>query len=138
MNLPELIKHHARGRSLRAMAQQATDATDGRYPISHVQLGEYAKSVRPVPSEATRHAIAAALGVSFEEVTAAAVRSVAPEVPAEMASQHALAFLRLTEGRTDDEIRQTLGVVEAALRAMAASRAAAERNADGTKSPDRS
>lgn len=135
MDLPELIKHHARGRSLRAMAQQATDA--GR-SISHVQLGEYAKTQRPVPSETTRRAIAAALGVSFEEVTVAALRSVAPDVPDVALSPHALAFLRLTEGRTEDEIRRTLGVVEATLHAMAASREAAESNAGGTKDPDTS
>jgi hypothetical protein len=116
VNLPELIKRHARGRSLRAMAQHAADATDGRYTISHVQLGEYAKGVRPVPSEATRHAIAAALGVSFEEVTAAAMRSVAPEIDAGMASQHMLAFYRMTQDRTEDEIRRALAVVEVLLR----------------------
>src|SRR5690242_17865833 len=108
------------------MAQRAADITDGRYTISHVQLGEYAKGVRPFPSEATRHAIAAALGVSFEEVTAAAVRSVAPEIPAGMTSQHMLAFYRMTEGRTDEEIRLGLGVVEAMMQAMAASRARQE------------
>lgn len=104
------------------MAQRATDAG---HPISHVQIGEYAKAPRPVPSEATRRALAAALGVSVAEVTRAAVQSVEPGLPEGWNGEYALAFLRLTEGRTDEEIRQTLGVVEATLRAMAASREAA-------------
>ena len=132
VDLPELIQHHRRGRSLRAMAQQAADATDGRYSISHVQLGEYAKgNIAAIPAEATRHAIAAALGVSFDEVSAAAWRSVVPDAPEIEVSQHALAFMRLTEGRTDEEVRQTLRVVEATLRAMEASRAAAGSSDDG-------
>lgn len=142
MDLPELIKRYARGRSLRAMAQQAADASNGRYTISHVQLGEYAKgNIRAIPSEATRHAIAAALfgepdGAAFDEVTAAAWRSAVPDAPEISVSQHALAFMRLTDGRTDDEIRQTLRVVEATLRAMEASRAAVESSDDGTNVPD--
>jgi len=103
--------------------------------ISHSQLGAYAAGrVKALPDEDTRHAIAAALEVSFEEVTAAALRSVAPDAPDGLAS-HAIAFLRLTEGRTDAEIRQTLAVVEATLRAMEASRASVETSAGGTNGP---
>lgn len=102
------------------MAERARVA--GR-KISHVQLAAYARGeFSALPSAATREVIAAALGVSFDEVTAAAWASVAPEQPEGPRTQYAQTFLRLTEGRTDAEIRQTLGVVEATLRAMAASR----------------
>jgi len=105
------------------MAERAAAAG---YRLSHTQFGAYARGeVRAVPDEDTRHALAAGLGVSFEEVTAAAWESVAPEPPPGLSAQHAIAFLRLTQGRTDAEIRQTLGVVEATLRAMAVSREAA-------------
>jgi transcriptional regulator with XRE-family HTH domain len=126
VDLPELFasRKTAAG-STRVMAERARAAG---HPISHTQLGAYARGeVDAMPSEATRHAIAAALGVTFNEVTAAAWTSVAPTPPGGMVSQHAQAFLRLTEGRTDEEIRQTLGVVEATLRAMQASRQAAGR-----------
>lgn len=137
MDLPQLFaSRKAWAGSTRAMAARATEAG---YPISHTQLGAYARGEVPaLPSERTRRAIAAALGVGFEEVTSAAMRSVAPDAHEGLSSQHAVAFLRLTEGRTDDEIRQTLGVVEATLRAMEASRAAVETNSAGTNVPDSS
>lgn len=121
------------------MAKRAADAG---HPISHVQLGGYANgSIRAFPSEATRKAIAAALfgradGASLEEVTAAARQTAAPSVHVTV-SPHALAFLRLTEDRTEEEIRQTLGAVEAVLRAMDASRQAAlqELEADQQDTP---
>lgn len=136
MDLPQLFaSRKAWAGSTRAMAARAEAAG---YPISHAQLGFYARPGQtwPFPSERTRRGIAAALfgepeGRSFDEVTAAAMRSVAPEALAGFSSQHAIAFLRLTEGRTDEEIRQTLGVVEATLRAMAASREAVESNSAG-------
>jgi len=122
--------------STRAMAARAEAAG---YPISHVQLAAYARGdVVALPSEKTRRAIAEALKVSVDEVTAAAVESVAPDLPEGLSVQHALAFLRLTAGRTDDEIRQTLGVVEATLRAMEASRSTVEASGQGAEVPDRS
>lgn len=135
MDLPQLFASRKDfAGSTRAMAARATAAG---YPISHSQLGTYAAGrINPVvPDEHTRRAIAAALGVTFEEVTMAAVRWVAPEALDGISTQHAIAFLRLTEGRTDEEIQQTLGVVEATLRAMEASRAAVEANADGPDAP---
>ena len=131
MDLPQLFANRKaayesqkRGTgSTRAMAQRATDAG---HRISHTQLGAYSRGeVDALPSEKTRYALAAALGVTFDEVTAAAVESVAPDQLDGLRSQYAQAFLRLTAGRTEEEIRQTLGVVEATLRAMAASRQAA-------------
>ena len=110
------------GGSLRKMAQRARDAGT---PISHVSLGDYANGkVTSMPTEATRRALAAALDVSYAEVTSAAIESAAPErVESDpLLTQHAQAFLRLTAGRSDAEIRQLLGVVEAALSAMSAAR----------------
>ena len=137
VNLPELIdyrRQHGAG-SFRAMAQRATDAGE---PISHVQISEYAKGPRPVPSEATRRALAAALGVSVPAVTRAAVLSVAPDMSEGVASEHAQAFVRRVEGRTEDDIQLLLGVLDATLRAMDGPRKSVERNADGPDVPDRS
>ena|SRR5690242_5853361 len=95
------------------MAERATAAG---YPISHVQLGKYAREgADTMPSEKTRRAIAAALGVDPEEVKAAVWASIAPEQPDGVRAQHAQAFMRLTEGRTEEEIRKTLAVVEVVL-----------------------
>lgn len=116
MNLAELIeRRRPHIGSLRAMAQRAADANR---PISHVQLGEYAKgAIREVPSEATRLAIAAALDVSLDEVTAAAFETAAPHITAAYPDGfgRAGAFAHLTEGRSDAEIEQLFGVVRAAL-----------------------
>jgi hypothetical protein len=111
--------------SLREMARRAADAGT---PISHASLGDYAnRKVTSMPSEATRHALAAALEVTYDEVTAAAFETSAPKL-ARGANveglQHAQAFLRLTAGRSAAEIEQLLGVVEAALAAIDASRRA--------------
>lgn len=108
--------------STRAMAERATAAG---HPISHVQLGAYARGeVERPPNAATRAAIAAALIVSVDEVTAAARESWAPEQAAESVDPNGRAYgwLRLTEGRTDDEVRHLLGVAEAAARGMDAAR----------------
>lgn len=104
--------------SLRAMEERA--AARGT-PISRTTLSDYANGrIRAYPSEDTRRALAHALDVSVEEVTAAAIETAAPELKEGRGTelQHAQAFLRLTEGRSDDEIEQLLGVVVAALRAM--------------------
>lgn len=104
--------------SLRDMEQRA--AARGT-PISRQSLSDYATGkVRTYPSEATRRALANALDVGVEEVTAAALETAAPELREGRGAQlqHAQAFLRLTEGRSDDEIEQLLGVVVAAIRAM--------------------
>jgi hypothetical protein len=101
------------------MARRATDAGT---PISHVSLGSYAAGkTRSMPGAPTRRALANALGVTLAEVTAAALESAAPELTelgGRERTQHAEAFLRLTAGRTDAEIDQLLGVVEAALSAI--------------------
>jgi hypothetical protein len=105
----------------------AADPTVRR--LSHTQLGAYAAGrVKTVPDEQTQRAIAAALGVDVEEVAAAAWPAGAAKRPDGVTSQHALAFVRLTEGRTDEEMRRTLGVVEAMMHAMDASREAVESN----------
>lgn len=125
VDLAGLIDNRRRsgGGSLREMSRRAADAGT---PISHVSLGDYANGkVTSMPSEATRRALAAALEVSYEEVTAAALESAAPELTRGANGeglQHAQAFLRLTSGRSAAEIEQLLGVVEAALAAMDASR----------------
>ncbi|HEX2551170.1 MAG TPA: hypothetical protein VHK64_06215 [Nocardioidaceae bacterium] len=100
------------------MAERAAAAG---YKISHTQLGAYAAGrVKAVPDERTRKAIAAALFGNAEkpavdEVTAAALQSVTPGTADGAQAQHALAFMRLTEGRTEEEIRKTLAVVEVVL-----------------------
>lgn len=112
--------------SLRDMEQRAAEHGT---PISRQSLSDYATGkVRAYPPERTRRALAHALDVSYEEVTAAALESAAPEIKETGGAQlqHAQAFLRLTDGRTDDEIEQLLGVVVAAMRAMDA-----HRRADG-------
>ena len=123
VDLATLINNRLKqeGGSLRKMAQRAKDAGT---PISHVSLGDYANGkVTSMPSEATRRALAAALEVSYDEVTAAALESAKLTRSADgEGSQHAQAFLRLTAGRSAAEIEQLLGVVEAALAAMDASR----------------
>lgn len=125
MDLAGLINNRLKqeGGSLRKMAQRAKDAGT---PISHVSLGDYANGkVTSMPSDATRRALANALNVTVAEVTAAALESAAPELARANEGallQHAQAFLRLTAGRSDAEIEQLLGVVEAALAAIDASR----------------
>lgn len=134
MNLAQLFSSRkAVAGSTRDMAVRAQAAG---YKISHTQLGEYARGKVTFPAEHTREAIAAALMVDVAEVTLAAVESVAPGVLGSVASQHAQAFLLKVKGRTDDEIRQTLGVVEATLRAMEASRSAVESSGGGPEVPD--
>lgn len=117
MNLSELIERNRErnGGSIRAMAQQATDAG---HPISHVQLGVYHKGqARTFPSADTRRAIAAACDVSIEAVNAAAMETAAPQLRDAFPNGfgRATAFLHLTEGRSDAEVEQLLGVVRAAI-----------------------
>lgn len=124
MDLSELInRRQAEGAgSLRDMADRAAAAG---HRISHAQIGQYAAGkVRTYPAEPTRHALAAALGVTVDEVSAAAMQTAAPELVdgAGMELQHARAFIRETRGRSDAEIIQLLGVVRAAIKAMDAGR----------------
>lgn len=136
VDLAELFKSRkAVAGSTRDMAARAQAAG---YQISHTQLGEYARGKVTFPSEQTREAIAAALMVDVVEVTLAAVESVAPGVLGAAQSEHAQAFVLKVKGRTDDEIRQTLGVVEATLRAMEASRSAVESSDNGPEVPNAS
>lgn len=117
--------------SLRDMEQRA--AARGT-PISRQSLSDYAnRRVSAYPSEATRRALANALEVDVEEVTAAALETAAPELKEGRGTklQHAQAFLRLTEGCSDDEIEQLLGVVVAAMRAIDAHRRT-HRGTNGT------
>lgn len=116
MSLAELIEQRRpHAGSLRTMARRAADAG---HPISHVQIGEYARgAITTVPSEETRHALAAALDVSFDEVTMAAFGPAASQILSAYPDGllHASQFLHLTAGRSDTEIEQALGVVRAAL-----------------------
>lgn len=91
----------------------AARAEGAGYPLSHSQFGAYAAGrVKAIPDEPTRRAIAAALGVSFEEVTAAARESLGLDVSDAVQSQYVQAFVRNIEGRPDEEIRRALAVVE--------------------------
>lgn len=134
MDLAALIKKRKRegAGSLRDMAARAVDQG---HQISHVTIGDYAlgKNVT-YPAESTRLALAAALGVSIEEVSAAAMAQAAPELAdgPPMQLQHARAFLRKTAGRSDVEITQVLGVVDAALDAMDAVRSLPDGNGPDT------
>lgn len=123
MDLPQLFASRKQeAGSTRAMSERAQAAG---HRISHTQLGAYARGeVTTAPNEPTRRAIAAALGVSVKEVTAAARASWAPD--GADPDGRAYAWLRLTEGRTEEEIRHLLGVAEAAARGMDAARRSGE------------
>lgn len=124
MDLARLIKAQqaAGAGTLRDMERRA--AADGT-PISRTQLNDYANGVtRAYPSVDRRQAIANAIDVTLEEVTAAALVTAAPELEdsPHVQVQQAHAFVRLTAGRSPEEVEQLLGVVAAALKAMDAHR----------------
>lgn len=123
VRLDELITDHLRrtGESYRDLERRSKDA--GK-PISRSRLNTFGNrpTLTALPAEETRSAIAAALDVSVDVVTAAALESAGIEdlVGDSRSLQHAEAWLRLTEGRSEVEIQHLLGVVSAALRAMEA------------------
>lgn len=123
VNLAELIasRKQAGAGTLRDMERRAAERGT---PISRSALGDYANGRQTnLPSEETRQAIAAALDVTPNEVTAAALETAAPDIACSSRSlQHAEAWLRLTNGRSEDEVAHLLGVVTAALTAMDAVR----------------
>lgn len=124
VRLAELISSHLRtsGEGYRDLERRAKEAG---HPISRSRLNTFVTTdeIKAIPSEQTRSAIAAALDVSVEVVTAASLESAGiDDLAADGRSlQHAEAFLRLTEGRTEEEVQHLLGVVTATLRAMEAS-----------------
>lgn len=123
MNLAQLIEHRKpQAGSLRDMAERATRAG---HPISHPSISAYAtEKVREVPSESTRKALAAALDVPIEVVTAAAFETAAPGLRDSWPEGFGRAqlFIHKTEGRSDAEVAEVLRVVEAALAMLDASR----------------
>ena len=133
MNLAQLFaSRKAVAGSTRDMAARAQAKG---HQISHTQLGEYARGKATFPSGQTREAIAAALMVDVAEVNLAAVETAAPGVLGTAQSRYAQAFVLKVEGRSEEEIRQTLGVVDAFVRALDASRSAVEPNGDGPEVP---
>lgn len=134
MNLAQLFaSRKAVAGSTRDMAARAQAAG---YQISHTQLGEYARGKVTFPAEQTRKAIAEALMVDVTEVTLAAVETVAPGALGNIQSEHAQAFVMQVQGRTDEEIRQALGVVGAFVRALESSRSTVESSGNGPEVPD--
>lgn len=120
MDLSRLIERRRRdgAGSLRDMAARARDAG---HPISHSSLGDYqTKRTTPDPrNEAQMTRLAAALGISVDEVRAAAWESVGHPTPLDgRRTQQVEAFLRLTDGRSEQEIEQLLGVVSAFVKAL--------------------
>jgi hypothetical protein len=117
VNLAQLIESRkkAGAGSLRDMERRAADAGT---PISRTSLGDYANGKQTAfPNEDARRAIAAAIDSSYEVVTAAALESAAPQVAGDGRTlQRAEAWLKLTEGRSDEEVQHLLGVVAAALK----------------------
>lgn len=104
--------------SLRDMEARAQEAG---HRISRSTLGEYSTGERiPDPrNETLLAALAAALDVTVDEVRAAALESVGqPAQLEEHRSQQVEAFLRLTDGRTEREIEQLLGVVSAFVKGL--------------------
>jgi transcriptional regulator with XRE-family HTH domain len=89
-------------------------------PISRTTLGDYANGKQTsVPDEDVRRALAAALDVSFEVLTAAALETVAPTLAGDgRTAYRAEAWLKLTAGRSDQQVEHLLAVVEAVLRAF--------------------
>lgn len=123
VRLDELITDHLRrqGESYRDLERRSKDAG---HPISRSRLNTFGNQhvLGALPAEDTRTAIAAALGVSVDTVTAAALESAGIDelVGDGRSLQHAEAWLRLTAGRSEIEIQHLLGVVSAALKAMEA------------------
>lgn len=121
MDLPSLIAQRRRqtGDDLRTMADRARGAG---YPISRSMISAYMRGeVSTRPSRERALALAAALGVSFEEVATAVEETYRLNVDADRSqshreSQRAQAWLRLTGERTDDEVNELLLIVEQILR----------------------
>lgn len=123
VNLAQLIesRKQAGAGSLRDMERRAAAA--GR-PISRTSIGDYANGKQTAfPNEEIRHALAAAIDSSFEVVTKAALQSAAPDADIDGRNlQRAEAWLKLTEGRSDEEVRHLLSVVRAAVEGFDAMR----------------
>lgn len=120
VDLPSLIEQRRSqtGHDLRTMAERARKAG---HPISRSTISAYMRGeVATKPSEERVAALAAALGVTFDEVAVAAdetYRLDGTGPPLEgLRAQRAEAWLRLTEERTDDEVAELLLIVEQVLR----------------------
>lgn len=100
-------------------------ARERGHKISFSSLAAYARGERTaLPPPETRAAIAAAIGVPEDVVTQAAIATAAPQVLDDKGrvAEHAMAWLVLTEGRTDEEIQHLLGVAREVLRGLDAVR----------------
>jgi hypothetical protein len=131
VNLAELFEYRRRNGagSLRDMEQRA--AARGT-PISKTALGEYAsgKKAHHLPAPEIRAALANALDVDVEQVMAAVAVTAAPELLDDKGrvAPHSVAWLLMTEGRSEAEIKHVLAVVEQVLKGMDAVR---DRQPDG-------
>lgn len=129
VNLSELITtrqaelgalEHPQGKAL-TFRDLERRATERGHKISFSSLAAYARGERTsFPEPSTREAIAAALGVPVDVVTQSAVESAAPQVLDDngRVADHAMAWLVLTEGRTEQEIQHLLGVARQVLRGL--------------------
>jgi transcriptional regulator with XRE-family HTH domain len=120
VDLPSLIAHRRRqtGDDLRTMAERARSAG---HPISRSMISTYMRGEAATPPNRERvQSLAAALGVSFDEVAAAVNESYRLDgeesSPRDVEVQRAQAWLRLTGERTDDEVNELLLIVEQILR----------------------
>jgi transcriptional regulator with XRE-family HTH domain len=96
-------------------------ATEHGHKISFSTLAAYARGDRAaLPPPSIREAIAAALGVPVDVIMRSAVESAAPQVLDDngRVADHAMAWLVLTEGRTEQEIAHLLGVARQVLRGL--------------------
>jgi transcriptional regulator with XRE-family HTH domain len=125
VNLAQLFEHRRRNGagSLRDMEQRA--ASRGT-PISKTTLGEYAsgKKAHHLPTPEIRIALANALDVDVDQVMASIAVTAAPELLDDKGrvAPHSVAWLLMTEGRSEDEINHVLAVVEQVLKSMDAVR----------------
>lgn len=129
MNLSELITkrlaelgalEHPQGKPL-GFRDLERRANERGHKISFSTLAAYARGDRAaLPPPSTREAIAAALGVPVDVVMRAAIESAAPQVLDDdgRVADHAMAWLVLTEGRTEQEIQHLLGVARQVLRGL--------------------
>ena len=105
------------GNSLRVMEERARAAG---HRMSRTQLNAYARGeVKKRPERAAVEALAAALGCPFPQVATAVDQAFdlgGPTPPERRRSQHAEAWLRLTDSRSNEEVEELLLIVEQVLR----------------------
>lgn len=118
MDLSTLITRRRRrtGDSLRTMEDRARAAG---HPISRSTISAYEHGeITLQPSRDTVAGLAAALGVTYDEVAAAATETFGLDAATleGLRAQRAEAWLRLTDRRTDAEVDELLVIVDQVLR----------------------